>query len=172
MTLLDEVNQMALKLMNIDFYYDGGIYNLRKLGWDFKFNTNKRSLGKCRRSTSKNIKCIFLSKWILENGNEPISTWQNTMLHEIAHAIDVERRRTSDHSHHWRSIALSLGCNANRTTEVNYDMDKVVTKYTMVCDTCGHKTPSHKKRNKKVSCGKCGNGSYNEKYLLRQVQNY
>ena len=169
MTLLSEVKEMAIDLMNNPFYYRGITYNMNDMGWSFNFNNNKSRLGLCSR---KGGKTIYLSKWVIENSQEDFGTWENTMLHEIAHAIDYEIRGKSSHGYQWQSIALAIGCDGKRRAKVEFDMDTITTKYTMICDSCGKRSPSHKKRRRKVSCGVCSNGVYNENYILRQVQNY
>ena len=172
MTLSKDVHSMAIRLMDTTFKYNGEYYNLRNLNWDFEYTTKKRSLGSCRYSRSnRKVRSIGLSKWLILNANEPLSTWENVMLHEIAHAIDVEIRGRSDHSWKWKHIARSIGCDAERTTKVSYDKG-INSKYTLICDACGHETPSHKIKRRECSCGECNPGRYDERFLLRQVQNY
>tara|TARA_B110001452_G_scaffold235669_1_gene214567 strand:+ start:152 stop:691 length:540 start_codon:yes stop_codon:yes gene_type:complete len=170
---LTEIKEMATKYMNTTFTYDGRDFNLVELGWEFKFNSVKRALGKCKRKRSANgiVKTIELSKWLIENTDNSFDTWINTMLHEIAHAIDFERRNTSKHDTTWRNIALSIGCNGNRCSKVDYKAD-IKSKYTLKCNSCGWTTPSHKKRKRLGSCGKCSGGRYNPKYIIEQIQNY
>jgi len=170
MRLLNEINEMALKLMKHEFQYNGSSYTMSELDWGFQFNNNKRRLGLCSNKTGN--KMIYLSKWLIENTENGIDTWKNTMLHEIAHAIDWEIRKKSDHSYRWENIALAIGCNGRRTSIVKYKVDTLKTKYTLVCDNCGKTYPSHKLKRRKSSCTVCGNGKYNEKYLLRQIKNY
>jgi len=162
---------MISTLLGQDFIYDGTSYNVTKLHWIFKWTNHKTSLGVCsyRRNSTK---YIGLSKWLIENSKESLSTWRNTVLHEIAHAIDYERRGKSDHSYTWKHIARSIGCDAERTTKVSFDGNAVVSKYTLICDTCGYKKPSHKIKRRKSSCGKCHPRKYDVNFILRQVQNY
>ena len=65
---LTEIKEMATKYMNTTFTYDGRDFNLVELGWEFKFNSVKRALGKCKRKRSANgiVKTIELSKYIIE----------------------------------------------------------------------------------------------------------
>ena len=166
---LEDIKDMALSYMNTTFTYDGRYYNLIDLGWFFTFNTAKRALGKCK--VKGPAKSIHLSKWLIENSDNSIDTWKNTMLHEIAHAIDFEIRRTTKHDTIWRNIALSIGCNGHRCSKVDYNGD-VKSKYTIKCNSCGWTTPSHKKRKSLGSCPKCSGGRYNPKYIVEQIQNY
>jgi hypothetical protein len=82
------IKKLALEYMSNDFVYRGNVYNMAKLGWRFVFHTKKTALGTC----SKSRKTVALSSWIIENSENPLSTWKNTILHEIAHAIDFEVR--------------------------------------------------------------------------------
>lgn len=168
---LKEINKLALNHMATDFEYNGSTYNMLDLGWCFEFNDRKRALGLC----SKRRKTIYLSKWLIENSDNGIDTWNNTILHEIAHAIDFEIRGRSAHDYHWRRIAKTIGCDGQRCSVVDYAKD-VQAKYTTKCDNCGRETPSHKRSKRieqgRVACGKCCNGTFNKKYVLRQIQNY
>jgi predicted SprT family Zn-dependent metalloprotease len=102
--------------------------------------------------------------------------FENTIRHEIAHAIEFEVRGTSDHGNLWKLIARQVLCNAERCYKINEVSITSPTKYTLICDNCGVERPSHKKKKRKSACGKCCNtyngGRFTEKFLLRQVQNY
>jgi predicted SprT family Zn-dependent metalloprotease len=66
------------------------------------------------------------------------------MLHEIAHAIDVEIRGMSDHSYVWKSIASSVGARPEGTTDVEINSNN--SKYSITCPN-GHKSAGHKYSN-------------------------
>lgn len=168
---LSEIRTMANKYMNTTFTYRGKEYNMLELGWRFEFGTKRRALGTCKMTS----KVIVLSKWMIENTENAMPTWTNTMLHEIAHAIDSEIRGTSKHDWQWRSIALAIGCDGKRCSSVSHSKD-VKSKYTIKCNSCGTERPGHK-RSKIIeqgrrSCGKCSGGRYNKAYALVQIQNY
>lgn len=164
---ISEVRQMANKFMNTTFTYQGKEYNMLRMGWSFEFNTRKRALGLC----SGRRKTVYLSQWVILNSHEPMETWIDTMLHEIAHAIDFSIRGRSSHDWRWRSIALAIGCNGERCASVEHKED-VKSKYTLKCNSCDFTAPSHKKRKRQGSCPKCSGGRFNPKYLIEQVQNY
>ena len=168
---ISEIRKMAIEQMNTTFTYRGREFNMVELGWSFRFGTKRRSLGTCRISR----KTIELSQWVISNCKNDMETWVNTMLHEIAHAIDVEIRGRSAHDWQWRSIALAIGCDGERCGSVKY-VENVKSKYTIKCPKCNYQYPGHK-RSKVVeqgrrSCGKCYPYGYNEDYALIQLQNY
>ena len=92
--------------------------------------------------------------------------------------FDNAKRRFGQCSYRRKEISLSkplatksIGCNGIRcynSSEVN----KIEHKYTLVCDTCGGKNPRHRKPRQKYSCAKCEPKKFNEKYLLKVVQNF
>lgn len=77
---------------------------LTEQGWTFKFDDAPRRFGICRYREKQ----IGLSRKLVRlNTAEEVL---NTILHEIAHAIDYIRHGSSDHGPRWRQIALGLGC--------------------------------------------------------------
>lgn len=168
LTMVDKIKNMALGYMSKDFTVNGRIYNMNKCHWKFEFNNRKRALGLC----SPRNRTIYLSNWVIQNSNNTFETWEQTMLHEIAHAIDVENRGRSDHSWIWLNIARQIGYKGGREAKIDYKED-TVSKYTIVCDKCGYTHPSHK-RSRKIEEGRvsCGNGFFDKNKLLRQVRNY
>lgn len=176
------VDKMIKECLNKNFLVNGNYYNMNALGWTFKYNNNKTRFGVCktryRRSHSSNERVLVekrleISLWSINNTNGDFAFWLDTMLHEIAHAIDHEINATSDHSYRWVRIAHAIGCNGERCGEAEIDTN-VVTKYTISCPN-NHDRPSHKYSSKiangKKSCGKCSN-KFNKDYLLTQTQNY
>jgi hypothetical protein len=176
---IDSIHAMALDYMGRDFEYNGNVYNLNKLGWKFEFSNKKIALGTCISNRRTKLGTIQLSKWIITNSEESYDKWVNTMLHEIAHAIDVTIRSTSDHSWIWQYIARSIGCDAKRTTNVEYVdlLENPISRYTLVCPN-GHTEPSFRKKrpHSRSSCTTCGKESgikgFNKEFLLTQIENY
>jgi hypothetical protein len=181
-SLFNQVSEMAKEHMHNTFTYRGQSYNMWDLGWRFEWSNHKRSYGQCCRKLRRNVngerfmtnKVIKLSRWLIENSEATFNEWVDTMLHEIAHAIDCERRKDgkSDHSYIWQDIALSIGCNGKRCGSAKVNIESA--KYTTICPN-GHKYASHK-RSKAIelgrkSCGKCSS-TFNKDYLLKQIQNY
>lgn len=144
-------------------------WGLTDKGWSFGWNSRKKSFGLC----SKRKKMIFLSKYLLPTITDESA--EDTIRHEIAHALDFEDRGTSDHGPKWKAWARKVGADPTRCGSSDHDeiAEELAqtSKYTLVCPN-GHKFPSHRKRKRLSSCGKCCPGHYNEDYLLTQVQNY
>ncbi len=169
---VDEIRDMALDYISRDWIYRGQIFNLSKKDWTFSFNERRRALGLC----SPRSKTIYLSQWFIENGSRETSMWVNTMIHEIAHAINYHLGGRG-HDRQWRNIFISLGGNGQRTSgDIKFQdlIENPVSKYTTICPN-GHTSPSHKKSkaisNGRRSCGKCCN-TFNKDFLLKQIQNY
>jgi hypothetical protein len=168
------IHTMALDLMAKDFEYNGKTYCLDDYGWRFRFGNTKRALGRCIHRTYAKQGVIELSQWVIDNSEETFDKWVNTMLHEIAHAIDVIIRGSSAHDWQWRSIALAIGCDGERTTELEFTdiVNNPISKYTLVCPN-GHARPSHKRKpaHKRQSCSKCSS-HFDERYIIKQIQNW
>lgn len=144
-------------------------WGLTEKGWTFIWGNKKRSFGTCR----KRAKTIELSTFLLPTINDESA--EDTIRHEIAHALDFEDRGTSDHGYKWKAWAIKVGADPTATSTNDFeDVAKDLaetTKYTLVCPN-GHKFPSHRKKKRLSSCGKCCPGYFNKAYLLKQVQNY
>jgi predicted SprT family Zn-dependent metalloprotease len=153
-TSIQEINTMAQNFMAKTFVVDGKSYCMNDMGWRFQFNSVKSSFGQC----SRRYNMIYLSEWMIRNTKNDMAFWIDTMLHEIAHAIDYTKRGTSDHSWRWKAIARAVGCNANRTGTADYAQN-VNSKYTSTCPNCKKQRPRHKMtramRFGSYSCGVC-----------------
>ncbi len=177
-TSLSEIEQLANKLLSLTWTV--GIYrfqepnkiNLKELGWQFEFNNRKKAAGLC----SSRVKTIYISEWLLKQNLHKSKEFENTIRHEIAHALDFVVRGYSNHDKVWKFIAKSVLCSAERCYTSEQIGVTETTKYTLVCDNCGKQTPIHKKKKRKSACGKCckehSYGRYDERFVLRQVQNY
>ena len=169
---LDRITNMANALIKTDWVYKGRTFNLTNLGWNFKFNDKKQAVGFC----SPKVRTIYLSKWFVENANRNFEMWVNTMVHEIAHAINYHLGGRG-HDNQWKHIFFSLGGNGQRcASDITYNdiLEKPVSKYTVTCPN-GHTRPAHRFsrniENGRVSCGKCSD-KFDERFLLKQIQNY
>jgi predicted SprT family Zn-dependent metalloprotease len=177
-TSLKEIEQLANELLattwTIDIYRHQLPRNisLKSLGWKFEFNSIKRAAGLC----SKNEKTIYISRWLLEQNLAKGLEFEDTLRHEIAHAIDFEIRGTSDHGRVWKLIARQVLCTAERCFKSDQIAVTETTKYTLICDTCGTKSARHKVTKRKGACVKCcnayNNGRFSEKFLVREIRNY
>jgi hypothetical protein len=164
---LHDVENLANTLMNVQFNYHNeyGSYLTRsasEIGYTFEWMSSKRTNGQCHYGRKK----IRLSKQVMSENLHDYTTIRNTILHEIAHAF-----AGSGHGHnaHWRQIARTIGCDANRCS--SYD-NKPKGKYTLVCDSCGREAQMHRKPKYERSCGECSPRAYNPIYKMRLVQNY
>lgn len=177
-TTLSEIKELANLLLNENWFIDiyrfqyGKTFNLSDKGWKFEFNDRKRAAGLC----SLREKIIYISEWLLNQNLNKSREFENTLRHELAHAIDFEMRGKSDHSDIWKAIAKKVLCTAERCFTHDQIGITEKTKYTLVCDICKKETPSHKVKKKQSACGKCCKehnfGRYSDKYVLRQVQNF
>lgn len=171
-TTLGELERLANRLLNtvwtIDIYRHSlaQTFNLWENGWRFEYNTRKKSAGLC----SPRKKTIYLSKYLVEQNLHKSLEFENTLRHELAHAIDFEMRGKSDHSRVWKAVAREVLCTAERCYK-NEDIVDSKSKYTFVCtdECCNYKVPSHKKVSSNAR-------SYRicptHRTKLKQIQNY
>ena len=116
--------------------------------WNIKFDNARSRNGICyfKRKT------IGLSRHLVETATYEDTI--DTMLHEIAHAIDFEERGTSDHSWKWKRIAVRIGAKPNRCANKMVD---VKNKYSYQCPKCPSVTVDAGKRLSVAnrSCRRC-----------------
>jgi predicted SprT family Zn-dependent metalloprotease len=177
-TTLHEIAELADKLLKLtwtmDMYRSGNApkINLHELGWKFQFNDRKRAAGLCNYTK----KTVYVSRWLLKQNLDKAFEFENTLRHELAHAMDNALGKRSNHGPHWVAVAKHMKCTGDRCYSPNVIQIKVTTKYTLICDTCGKESPSHKVKKRKTACGDCCNthnyGRYSLDYVLRQVKNY
>lgn len=90
--------------------------------------------------------------------------WEDTLRHEIAHAVQFKRDGYSDHhGKRWQEVCLEVGAEPKRCGHM-----EVPHKYKLVCNECGETYL----RNKKMfgyRCGKC-KGSLNLEVNLQNAQ--
>tara|TARA_B100000900_G_scaffold399712_1_gene402559 strand:+ start:236 stop:766 length:531 start_codon:yes stop_codon:yes gene_type:complete len=170
---IDEVEAYAKELLHREYRIEanGKVHWLTpsKIGYRFKFDNAKRRFGQC----SYRDKRISLSKPLCEYNLNNFFQINDTILHEIAHALSykIHGRRGMGHCKRWVHVAKSIGCNGIRcydSTQVN----NIEHKYTLVCDTCGGENPRHRRPRQDYSCAKCEPKKFDERYLLRVVQNF
>tara|TARA_B100000287_G_C20536260_1_gene742867 strand:- start:144 stop:644 length:501 start_codon:yes stop_codon:yes gene_type:complete len=146
---LDNARNMALKLMRKHGVSD----------YTFKWDRAVRRFG-CHNGR---LKTISLSRPLTQYEiNE--SRVKNTILHEIAHALDYKKRGYSNHDNTWRRIAVSIGCTGERCTS-NSGVDKSrVMKWIAKCPKCGRDVFYARKSKRELACGKCCKKHNNNKY--------
>jgi len=139
-----------------------------KLGYRFKFDNAKRRFGCC----SYRDKEISLSKPLCEYNLNNFYQINDTILHEIAHALSykIHSSKGLGHCKRWVHVAKSIGCNGKRCYDSS-QVNKIESKYSLVCDTCGGNYPRHRKPRTEYSCANCS-PTYDKRYLLRVVQNF
>jgi predicted SprT family Zn-dependent metalloprotease len=177
-TTFGELERLAEKLLKttwtIDIYryQDAKVINLWDLGWRFEYDTKKRAAGFCNYRE----KTIYLSKYLVAQNLHKSLEFENTLRHELAHALDGAMGGRNHHNQIWKMIARKVLCTAERCYK-SEDISDTQSKYTLVCENgCGKKIASHKKKKIISACGKCCNehnsGRFTEKYALTQIQNY
>ncbi len=141
--------------------------------WGFEFDNAVRRFGCCHYGGRKGY-FISLSRKLVAINDEPQVL--DTILHEIAHAMDFEERGDTDHGPNWRRIAIEIGCNGERCY-TSSEVKQPEMKYTTKCGNCGKTTGKMRKpRRSSTACGSCckkhNNGKYTDKYKLVYNQNY
>jgi predicted SprT family Zn-dependent metalloprotease len=117
-----EVDAKFREYMNTDFVVNGKTFNATKLGYSMKWNNNKTRFGVHKLSWINTFlggkeytnMSIELSRYMFDNAHKNLADWTNTILHEIAHAIDYDIRGKSNHDGHWVRVAKAIGCSGER----------------------------------------------------------
>jgi len=154
---LKEVEKIAVAL----------IKNSGLKGWRFEYSNAKALAGCAGILNGKKI--IRLSKfYALHQPN--INALRNTILHEIAHALDIEKRGYTNHDKTWKAIAKSVGCDGKaKKTEPDLKISrKELCKWIATCPNCksyhyAHRRLKHCCRN---CCDKYNNGKPSSKFLF------
>lgn len=140
-----------------------------KYDWKFEFSNAKRIFGVCAygHKYGKPYHRIKLSKILTSlNSEEKV---KDTILHEIAHALDVEERGYSNHDTNWNRIARSIGCDGERCYN-SMEINQPKSKYSLMCMSCKKETSVHRRPKRKKACGVCckeyNYGKYSEDYVL------
>lgn len=143
--------------------------------WKFKWTHAKKSFGSCnvRRFRFADPICtIKLSKSLTELND--LARVKNTILHEIAHAIQWDKSGYMSHDYEWVKIAKSIGCDGERCYD-GADVNTPKTKYTLSCGTCDNSRGFSRKPKKDRACGVCckahNNGKYSDKYKMILIEN-
>lgn len=120
-------------------------------GWTVGFDRARRRLGVCRIRERHITLSAMLSQTL------PDAVVEDTIRHEIAHAIDGERRGRSPHDATWRRVAVACGAAPERCYTAGLPADASAP-YRAVCPTCGdahalYLQPVHPRR-----CRACARG--------------
>lgn len=104
--------------------------------WSFDFDRAVRRLGQCVwKKNTRITRKITMSRVMTESRTDKEVI--NTMLHEIAHAIDFETRGISLHDEKWKSIAIRIGCDGKRCSSVDSKITETNYKWLAVCPEHG-----------------------------------
>lgn len=144
----------------------------KRLGYTIELDKRAtRRLGQCRYGSKEiglSLKYVQLNVGI---NNEDI---EDTIRHEIAHAIAYHHFKSRGHCDVWKSVAVQVGAQPNRLREASA-INLAPPKYTLHCHTCG--TTMHRQRISKggAACSSCcntyNNGKYSAKYELEIKRN-
>lgn len=110
-------------------------HDLLEMGWKFQWSKGKKQLGYCKYNSKKTVKVISVSSFWLEHGDKELVI--DTLLHEIAHALDVEERGYSAHDKNWRKWCKVTGAMPNRTKNTVDIIPSKAFKYTLKCPNHG-----------------------------------
>jgi len=151
-------------------------YNMVDLGWTFSFNNEPFASGQCSYSTNFRVsffktRNIHLSEYLALRINENLEWWRQVMLHEIAHAIDVENRGTTDHNNEWQTICDAIGCDGSERVNNNGWVEDIEKNYLVYCESCGWEDTLPELydniKNGQGSCAKCEPDTFNADYIIK-----
>lgn len=148
---IEEAEQLALTLMD-----QFGLLPQ----WRFEWDHAKRRFGRCDYRN----KVISLSRHLTTLN--PQQLVEDTLRHEIAHALDAEDRGKTDHSASWKRWAVTCGAKPTRC----YSQAEVRTPeapYYINCPGCSRFTPRFRRvaAGRIYTCGRCSR-HYNPDYAL------
>jgi predicted SprT family Zn-dependent metalloprotease len=102
--------------------------------WEFRWTRAATQMGVCRIKPRKGEYIIGISVKFLEKCSW--ETMEDTLRHEFAHALDYEKRGTTDHSYHWKKWCEVTGADPSRTEEISKEQAPQL-KYLAMCKDCG-----------------------------------
>ena len=163
------------ELMSRTWEYDGKFFNLKELGWTWGYSKKKRSLGTAQWNKYTGQGRVTISKTLLViNLEKNPKKFEDTIRHEIAHAIDYLTRGDSGHDYPWQKIAIHIGAQPTTGTK---KIESAPAKWSGVCDN-GHSHRRHKmtQRGRRGVCATCCNkyngGRYSSEYPIHWTQNF
>ncbi|WP_456426772.1 SprT-like domain-containing protein [Rhodocaloribacter sp.] len=141
---------------------------LQARGWTFTFDRARRRVGCCTWKVGETrVRRLSLSRHFALR-----LTWdelEDTVRHEIAHALDYETRGRSGHDAVWKDWARRCGANPERLHE-NVSVDPSGALYLGVCPSCGAEYPFFRRPRYARACGTCceqkNGGRYSEAFRL------
>lgn len=143
------------------------LHGLMDLFWRFELSRGKRRLGYCCYSE----RTVSLSKIYIENNLERGNFLVDTILHEIAHALNWIRYKRSGHDYTWKRICIEIGANPKRVSKSEEVITMPKGKFIYVCSNCGRRTYYHKLLKRQRACGVCckalNGGRFDKRFLLQ-----
>lgn len=145
---------------------------LQAIGWIFQFDRARRRLGICRwERADRRVRIISLSRFYAANLGW--SAMEDVVRHEVAHAIDFERRGRSYHDSTWRAIARQVGADPSRLYEGRIPVDHG-SRYVGVCPACRSEHPFYRRVTRIHACPLCcrahNDGRFTPRYALRIIE--
>ncbi len=142
--------------------------SLQARGWHFAFDRAHRRVGCCTwKVRGRLVKRLSLSRHFAQR--LPWEVLEDTIRHEIAHALDYETRGRSGHDAAWKAWALRCGAVPERL-HTGIPADKEHAPYLGVCPSCGSEYPFFRRLKHPRACGACCNrengGRYTEAFRL------
>ena len=151
---LETAEKLINKLMSKIWIINNKEYNLIDLGWTFKgFDRGVRRLGVCSYNKFSKKGYIGLSKKMSEARTE--QEVEQTILHEIAHALDFQIRGVSGHDSVWKSISRTIGYKGEAKTAVSNEVKVSTYKYVAYCSEHGILGGWTRKPKAGKICAKC-----------------
>ena len=157
---LEKARNIALKLMRQHGVSD----------YTFKWDRAVRRFG-CHNGR---LKTLSLSRPMTEHETNEKRVI-NTILHEIAHALDYKKRGKSNHDSEWKRIAVSIGCSGERCSSMSGVDQSNFMKWIATCPSCEKKVYYSRKSKSETACGGCckkhNNNKYTSEYRFNWVLN-
>ena len=154
---LEKARNIAIKLMR-----QHGL-----TGYTFKWDRAVRRFG-CHNGR---MQTISLSRPMTQHeSNENRVT--NTILHEIAHALDYKKRGYSNHDSNWKRMAKSIGCSGERCSSSSSVDKSQIYKWVASCPSCEREVYYARKTKVEKACGSCCKQYNNNKYTTEYKFNW
>ncbi len=125
--------------------------------WTFEYGKRKKALGSCKYGAPLKYGIIYLHQQFLEMCTDE-DLILDTLLHEIAHALEYQRHGSSNHGHRWKEICNEIGCTGERETDVTdkYSVDPdLLRKWRGRCPKCKDDYFYTDRLTKKLKTGFC-----------------
>ena len=122
---------------------------LQARGWSFGYDRARRRLGACHPGARRITLSGALAPVL------PPEAVEDTIRHEIAHAIDVERRGWTGHDATWKALARACGAAPQRVFTGDIPGDAEAAPYRALCPSCGTASGAHRQPVRALRCRAC-----------------